>query len=129
MEQNDLIKKALLVELYRNAPEDVRKMLRTNEVEIIGDKEASKKAAELGTLGYREIAGYSYNGYKYRVFTFPELTDSDIANLEQLISIKSNYRLDEIENITNKIHFWVKFWSILYLIGLPFTIIITLISL
>ncbi len=128
MEQNDLIKKALLVELYRNAPEDVRKMLRTNEVEIIGGEEASKKVAELGTLGYREFAGYEY-GYKYRVFTFPELTDSDIANLEQLISIRSNCRLEEIENITDKIHFWVRFWSVLYLIGFAIATIAMLISL
>lgn len=105
MGQNDLIKKALLVELYKNAPEEIKQNLRKNEEIIIGGEDANKKVAELGVLGFREFVGYDM-GYKYRVFSFPELSNEDIANLEQIVIIRSNKNeLSDIARATSKTHF------------------------
>ena len=45
MGHNDLIKKALLVELYKNAPEEIKQIMRTNE-EIFKDKSDADKKVE-----------------------------------------------------------------------------------
>ena len=113
MKQNDLIKKVLLVELYKSAPEEIKQVLRVNEVEIEGRANAEQKEKELGIFSHRDLIEFDYNGIgKYRVFTFPELTDADIANLEQIAAIHSNKELPDIARSTSKTHFWVKFWSI-----------------
>lgn len=129
MGHNDLIKKALLVELYKNAPEEIKQIMRTNEEIIIGGDDANKKVAELGALGFREFVEYDM-GYKYRVFSFPVLTNEDVANLEQIAIINSNKRrLDEIARATSKTHFWVKFWSIFYFVCMAISTIVLLVTL
>lgn len=129
MGHNDLIKRALLVELYKNAPEEIKQIMRTNEEIIIGGDDANKKVAELGALGFREFVGYDM-GYKYRVFSFPVLTNEDVANLEQIAIINSNKgRLDEIARATSKTHFWVKFWSIFYFVCMAISTIVLLVTL
>ncbi|MBQ1990484.1 MAG: hypothetical protein II231_05080 [Rikenellaceae bacterium] len=122
MEQNDLIKKALLVELYRNAPEEVKQVLRKNEA-IIKDKlEADKQLASLTGLKHLDKF-YDNDGFtKWRVFEFPKLTDTEIANLQQ---IAASNKQNDIYRMVDNIHFWVKFWSILSIIGAVLTGILT----
>lgn len=122
MEQNDLIKKALLVELYRNAPEEVKQILRKNEA-IIKDKlEADKQLESLTGLKHLDKF-YDNDGFtKWRVFEFPKLTDTEIANLQQ---IAASNKQNDIYRMVDNIHFWVKFWSILSIIGAVLTGILT----
>ena len=122
MEQNDLIKKALLVELYRNAPEEVKQILRKNEA-IIKDKlEADKQLESLTGLKHLDTF-YDNDGFtKWRVFEFPKLTDTEIANLQQ---IAASNKQNDIYRMVDNIHFWVKFWSILSIIGAVLTGILT----
>lgn len=122
MEQNDLIKKALLVELYRNAPEEVKQILRKNEA-IIKDKlEADKQLVSLTGLKHLDTF-YDNDGFtKWRVFEFPKLTDTEIANLQQ---IAASNKQNDIYRMVDNIHFWVKFWSILSIIGAVLTGILT----
>lgn len=122
MEQNDLIKKALLVELYRNAPEEVKQILRKNEA-IIKDKlEADKQLASLTGLKHLDQF-YDNDGFtKWRVFEFPKLTDTEITNLQQ---IAASNKQNDIYRMVDNIHSWVKFWSILSIIGAVLTGILT----
>lgn len=122
MEQTDLIKKALLVELYRNVPEEAKQILRKNEA-IIKDKlEADKQLVSLTGLKHIDKF-YDNDGFtKWRVFEFPKLTDTEIANLQQ---IAASNKQNDIYRMVDNIHFWVKFWSILSIIGAVLTGILT----
>ena len=112
----------MLVELYRNAPEEVKQVLRKNEA-IIKDKlEADKQLASLTGLKHLDKF-YDNDGFtKWRVFEFPKLTDTEIANLQQ---IAASNKQNDIYRMVDNIHFWVKFWSILSIIGAVLTGILT----
>ena len=113
MEQNDLIKKGMLIELYKNVPEEIKQILRVNEETFIAKQDAEKKAESIEGISYTDFV-YENNYTKWRVFEFPKLSDTEIANLQQ---IAANNKQNDIYRTIDNIHFWVKFWSILSILG------------
>lgn len=112
MEQNDLIKRGMLIELYKNVPEEIKQILRVNEERFTAEQDAKKKAEAINGISHTDFV--FEDGYTtWRVFEFPELTNTEIANLQQ---IAANNKQNDIYRMVDNIHFWVKFWSILSII-------------
>lgn len=65
----------------------------------------------------------SNDGYKYDVYyavEIPDLSDTQIGMFMEFVKMQN---LHDIQTRTKKIHFWVKFWSVLTLIGCLFILI------
>ena len=124
MGHNDLIKKALLVELYKNAPEEIKQIMRTNE-EIFKDKSDADKKVENSSDSMHADSFYDKDGFtKWRVFEVPELSGADFENLHRIVMVD---KLKNVENTVSSTHFWVKFWSILSLLGAAVYIFVLLV--
>ena len=111
----------MLIELYKNVPEEIKQILRVNEERFTAEQDAKKKAEAINGISHTDFVfedGYT----KWRVFEFPELTNTEIANLQQ---IAANNKQNDIYRMVDNIHFWVKFWSILSIIGAVLTGILT----
>lgn len=60
----------------------------------------------------------SNDGYKYDVYyavEIPDLSDTQIGMFTEFVKVQN---LQNIQTRTKKIHFWVKFWSILTIVSL-----------
>lgn len=82
--------------------------------------DANKWVNEHNEDGKEYMMCYNEKHSMTYVYETPNLTDGEIAALSTFVSNKS---LLDICTKVNEIHFWVKFWSILGIIGTVITII------
>lgn len=64
-------------------------------------------------------------GYIYYVVEMPDISDDELTNLEKVINGNA---IGDTEKSVRKIAFWVKFWSIITLIGIGIGAIVLVIN-
>lgn len=98
-----------IVQLYKNAPEAIQKLMRLDEVSTSSYPMAEEIVAKWGEYGYIDTDN-SEESEKFICFRFPNLSHSDIKKLARTIDANS---IAEIRRKTRTVHFLVIMWSII----------------
>lgn len=99
-----------IIQLYKNAPEAIQKLLRLDEVTTKSQETAKELVEKWGEAGYIDVDD-SDDSETYICFHFPNLSHSDIKKLSRTIEDKS---IAEIRRKMRTIHFLAIFWSIVF---------------